>query len=83
MIGYVTLGTHDLKRAAAFYDALLEEIGGARAFEAPKMVAWSTGPEKTLLAVILPYDDKDASVGNGVMVALRLLEPQERAPPMR
>jgi catechol 2,3-dioxygenase-like lactoylglutathione lyase family enzyme len=27
MIGYVTLGTNDLTRAAAFYDALLTEIG--------------------------------------------------------
>jgi catechol 2,3-dioxygenase-like lactoylglutathione lyase family enzyme len=27
MIGYVTLGTNDLPRAAAFYDALLAEIG--------------------------------------------------------
>ena len=26
MIGYVTLGTNDLPRATAFYDALLEEI---------------------------------------------------------
>ena len=26
MIGYVTLGTNDLPRAAAFYDALLAEI---------------------------------------------------------
>jgi len=27
MIGYVTLGTNNLPRAAAFYDALLGEIG--------------------------------------------------------
>jgi hypothetical protein len=27
MIGYVTLGTNDLPGAAAFYDALLAEIG--------------------------------------------------------
>ena len=27
MIGYVTLGTNDLPRACAFYDALLAEIG--------------------------------------------------------
>ncbi|MDT8449839.1 MAG: hypothetical protein RQ847_06655 [Wenzhouxiangellaceae bacterium] len=27
MIGYVTLGTNDLQRAAAFYDALLAELG--------------------------------------------------------
>ena len=30
MIGYVTLGTNDLTRAAAFYDALLSEIGAKR-----------------------------------------------------
>jgi len=30
MIGYVTLGTNDLARAARFYDALLAEIGGKR-----------------------------------------------------
>ena len=28
MIGYVTIGTNDLPRAAAFYDALLAELGG-------------------------------------------------------
>ena len=27
MIGYVTLGTNDLARAAAFYDALCAEFG--------------------------------------------------------
>lgn len=31
MIGYVTLGTNDLGRAAAFYDALLGDIGASRA----------------------------------------------------
>ena len=30
MIGYVTLGTNDLPRAAAFYDALLGEMGADR-----------------------------------------------------
>jgi catechol 2,3-dioxygenase-like lactoylglutathione lyase family enzyme len=33
MIGYVTLGTNDLPRAAAFYDALLGEIGAKRMME--------------------------------------------------
>ena len=30
MIGYVTVGTNDLARAAGFYDALLGEIGAKR-----------------------------------------------------
>ena len=28
MIGYVTLGTNDLERAALYYDALVAEMGG-------------------------------------------------------
>jgi catechol 2,3-dioxygenase-like lactoylglutathione lyase family enzyme len=30
MIGYVTLGTNDLPRAAKFYDSLLGEVGARR-----------------------------------------------------
>ena len=30
MIGYVTLGTNDLKKSAAFYDKLCAEMGMAR-----------------------------------------------------
>lgn len=30
MIGYTMLGTNDLARAAAFYDALLGELGAKR-----------------------------------------------------
>jgi hypothetical protein len=33
MIGYVTLGTNDIKRAAAFYDALLQTVGAKRLVE--------------------------------------------------
>ena len=30
MIGYVTLGTNDIERAARFYDALFAEIGAGQ-----------------------------------------------------
>ena len=30
MVGYVTVGTNDMARGAAFYDALLAEIGAKR-----------------------------------------------------
>ena len=33
MIGYVTMGTNDLVRAAKFYDALFAELGGKRTLE--------------------------------------------------
>lgn len=70
MIGYVTLGTNDLPRAAAFYDALLLEMGAKRMMEGDSFVAWSVRPDLPGLGVTLPYDKKAASVGNGVMVAL-------------
>lgn len=69
MIGYVTLGTNNLPRAAAFYDALLAEIGAKRMMENEQFVAWSVTPEAPGLGVTKPFDKKAATVGNGVMVA--------------
>ena len=33
MIGYVTVGTNDMPRAVAFYDALMAELGAGRMME--------------------------------------------------
>jgi predicted lactoylglutathione lyase len=70
MIGYTTLGTNDIARAARFYDALLAEFGAKRAMEMETFIAWSAAPGGPMLSVIKPYDGKPATVGNGVMVAL-------------
>jgi catechol 2,3-dioxygenase-like lactoylglutathione lyase family enzyme len=75
MIGYVTLGTSDLARAAKFYDALLGEIGAKRAMEAERFINWSTGPTSPGLGLIKPYDGKAATGGNGTMVALHVDSP--------
>ena len=70
MIGYVTLGTNDLDRAARFYDALLGEIGAKRMMQTDRFVVWFVAPDKPALGVFKPFDGKPATVGNGVMVAL-------------
>ena len=70
MIGYVTLGTNDLARAARFYDALLAELGGKRAMEMETFVAWAAAPGGPMVSVIKPFDGKPATAGNGTMVAL-------------
>jgi catechol 2,3-dioxygenase-like lactoylglutathione lyase family enzyme len=70
MIGYVTIGTNDLPRAAAFYDALLGDLGAKRMMENAQFIAWSVRPESPGLGVTKPFDQKPATVGNGVMVAL-------------
>lgn len=69
MIGYVTVGTHDLEKATAFYDALLGELGATRAMNMDTFKAWSTGMGP-MFSVTLPFNKEPATVGNGVMVAL-------------
>lgn len=70
MIGYVTLGTNDLDRAAAFYDALAKEMGTGRMMEWPGAIAWGTPGGGAGIGLTAPFDGKPATVGNGVMVAL-------------
>ncbi|MEM1190152.1 MAG: VOC family protein [Pseudomonadota bacterium] len=78
MIGYVTLGTNDMARGVAFYDALVAELGGKRMMEEEGMfVAWNVEPEKPGLALTKPFDGQSATVGNGVMVAL-MVESKEQ-----
>ena len=70
MIGYALLGTNDIARAAAFYDAVLDLMGASRFMESERFIAWAVAPDKPSLGVCMPYDGKAASVGNGTMIAL-------------
>jgi predicted lactoylglutathione lyase len=70
MIGYVTLGTNDIERAKRFYDQLLGVIGAKRSMESDRLCMWATSPTAPGVAVIKPFDEKKATVGNGMMIAL-------------
>ncbi len=70
MIGYVTLGTNDLPRAAAFYDAIAAEMGVGRMMDFDSFIAWGAPGGAAGIAATKPHDGNAASVGNGVMVAL-------------
>ena len=69
MIGYVTVGTNDIARAANFYDAISAEMGTARMMEFDSFIAWGTAGGGAGIAATKPHDGNAASVGNGVMVA--------------
>ena len=71
MVGYVTLGTDDMARGAAFYDSLLESLGAKRLMDMERFILWGTSFETASLALANPFDEKPATVGNGVMVALQ------------
>src|SRR5262245_59868981 len=70
MIGYVTLGTNDIARAAKFYDQLFAVIGIERVMETDNDIMWAQSATSPAVCVIKPYDKKAATVGNGVMVAI-------------
>ena len=75
MIGYVTLGTNDLARARAFYDALGAEIGAQRTMDfGDRGQAWGRSMAEPMLCVMCPFDGQPATVGNGTMIALQLAD---------
>jgi predicted lactoylglutathione lyase len=69
MIGYVTLGSNDLKKAAAFYDKICAELGMGRFMENDRLIAWGGPGGGAGFGIALPYDGKSMTVGNGVMAA--------------
>ena len=70
MLGYVTIGTNDLPRATAFYDALLAPLGIQRIMDFGRGYAWGTTVDKPGFAVMIPFDQKPATPGNGTMSAI-------------
>jgi predicted lactoylglutathione lyase len=70
MIGYVTLGTNDLTKAAKFYDAIAAEMGVGRMMDFETFIAWGAPGGAAGVGLTKPFDGNVASVGNGVMVAL-------------
>jgi len=80
MFTYVCLGTNDIVRSAAFYDAALGALGLSRCLVEgdPRFDGWlgwgadETGSEASVsLWVCAPFDRQPATPGNGVMPALR------------
>ena len=71
MIGYVTLGTSDLKKNAVFYDAIAKEMGVGRMMDEDTFIAWGNADGAPGVAITQPFDGNAPSVGNGTMVALQ------------
>ena len=70
MIGYVTVGTNDIERAAAFYDELLKLLGAKRFMETDTFIAWAASPTGGGFSVSKPFNGEPATVGNSTMIAL-------------
>ncbi|BEK74207.1 VOC family protein [Enterobacter asburiae] len=75
MLTYITIGTNDLQRAAAFYDAIFNVLGYSR------VPAWTedwamwgdeNNPDEGFsFCICPPFDRQPATAGNGTMFAFR------------
>lgn len=72
MIGYVTLGTNDFDKALNFYDELLALVDEKRLWSTDSMAAWGVSRDLPSLCISKPFDGADATIGNGVMVAIKV-----------
>jgi catechol 2,3-dioxygenase-like lactoylglutathione lyase family enzyme len=77
MLGYVTLGTNDLPKAAAFYDRICGALGVGRMMEFDTFIAWGKPGGGAGIGLTKPFDGKPATVGNGVMAALQVDSPEK------
>jgi catechol 2,3-dioxygenase-like lactoylglutathione lyase family enzyme len=70
MFSHLTIGTHDLARAIAFYDAVLLPLGIERLpVKYETWASWQRPGEAPKLWVGLPYNKLAAHRGNGWMAA--------------
>jgi catechol 2,3-dioxygenase-like lactoylglutathione lyase family enzyme len=67
VLHHVSLGTNDMDRALAFYDATLAALGLKRVVDfAPHAVGYGVGEPEFWIGG--PHDQKTASPGNGVHI---------------
>lgn len=80
MFSHVTVGTRDLDRATAFYNAVLAPLGLKQRIVqpdgGPKSACWIVPPfQLPRFYVYVPFDGKPATPGNGTMVAFAAPSP--------
>lgn len=69
MLAHATMGTNDLPKATAFYDAVLAEVGAKRFRALGDRGHMYTGRNGGLFVVCKPIDGKPATSGNGAMIS--------------
>jgi catechol 2,3-dioxygenase-like lactoylglutathione lyase family enzyme len=77
MLSYVIVGANDIPRSERFYTAVLEPLGyekteqkDAVSYTLPDIPDRFNGPGAVY--VTKPYDGREATVGNGSMLAFRV-----------
>lgn len=70
MLAYSVIGSKDLEKSLAFYDSLLEVIGGKQLMGLDRIKFYGTDAGGAMLAICNPADGNAQSTGNGQMIAI-------------
>lgn len=70
MLAYVTVGTADLEKAQAYYNALFEDLGASIIMDMERLVVYGTPAGGAMFSVCTPFDEGEASPGNGWMASI-------------
>ena len=65
-MNYFVLGTNDMAKAVAFYDALFDRAGFQKLVASDRMTYWLVAD--FAFAVAIPFDEQPATHGNGTML---------------
>ena len=73
MIGYIMFGTNDLKKSIKFYDSFLNKLDLVKTDYQKEFVGYANkyDQENIIFYITKPFDGKQASFGNGTMVAFK------------
>ena len=70
-IGFVMIGTNDLKKSSKFYDSILAHLGMKRITITERYIGYGLSEDDGVKFYITkPHNKKNATAGNGTMVAL-------------
>ena len=71
-IGFVMVGTNDLKKSSKFYDSILVHLGMKRVSITDRYIGYgpSDKDDGVKFYITKPHNNENATIGNGTMVAL-------------
>jgi catechol 2,3-dioxygenase-like lactoylglutathione lyase family enzyme len=70
MFSHFTVGSNDLTKAKSFYDGVGGALGLVKHLEFPTGVGYGTQGGRPQLWIVMPLDEKPATVGNGITIGL-------------
>jgi len=78
MFSHIMLGSHDIERSKAFYDAVLETLGVRAGKVDGSRVFWKSQTGMfPVFSVTLPINGEAATVGNGGTVGFMCSSPEQ------